>query len=104
MINSRETVGIIGSTGCGKSSLVQLVPRLYDTDRGEVLVDDVNVKDYSLENLRNGVGIVLQKNLLFSGTIKENLKWGDEDASNDEIYRWAESAQAHGFISSFPAG
>ena len=104
VINPGETVGIIGSTGCGKSSLVQLVPRLYDTDRGEVLVDDVNVKDYSLENLRNGVGIVLQKNLLFSGTIKENLKWGDEDASNDEIYRWAESAQAHGFISSFPAG
>lgn len=104
MINPGETVGIIGSTGCGKSSLVQLIPRLYDVDRGEVLVDGVNVKDYALENLRNGIGIVLQKNLLFSGTIKENLKWGDEDASDDEIRRWAESAQAHGFISSFPAG
>jgi len=104
VINPGETVGIIGSTGCGKSSLVQLIPRLYDVDLGEVLVDDVNVKDYSLKNLRNGVGIVLQKNVLFSGTIKENLKWGDEDASDDEMYKWAESAQAHGFITSFEAG
>jgi len=76
VINPGETVGIIGSTGSGKSSLVQLIPRLYDVDFGEVLVDDVNVKDYSLKNLRNGVGIVLQKNVLFSGTIMENLKWG----------------------------
>jgi len=104
VINPGETVGIIGPTGCGKSSLVQLIPRLYDADLGEVLVDDVNVKDYSLRNLRNGVGIVLQKNVLFSGTIKENLKWGDEDASDEEIYKWAESAQAHGFISSFESG
>lgn len=104
VINPGETVGIIGSTGCGKSSLVQLIPRLYDTDRGEVLVDDVNVKDYSLKNLRNGVGIVLQKNVLFSGTVRENLKWGDEEANDDEICKCAEIAQAHGFISSFEAG
>jgi len=104
VINPGETVGIIGSTGCGKSSLVQLIPRLYDADLGEVLVDDVNVKDYSLRNLRSGVGIVLQKNVLFSGTIKENLKWGNEDADDDEIYQYAESAQAHGFITSFEAG
>ncbi len=104
VINPGETVGIIGSTGSGKSSLVQLIPRLYDADRGEVLVDDVNVRDYSLHDLRNGVGIVLQKNVLFSGTIRENLKWGNKDASDEEIYKWAESAQAHGFISSFPEG
>jgi len=104
VINPGETVGIIGSTGCGKSSLVQLIPRLYDVNRGEVLVDDVNVKDYSLKNLRNGVGIVLQKNVLFSGTIKENLKWGDEDANDEEICKFAESAQAHGFITSFEDG
>jgi ABC transporter transmembrane region./ABC transporter. len=104
LINPGETVGIIGSTGSGKSTLVQLIPRLYDVDRGEVLVDDVNVKEYSLENLRNGVGIVLQKNVLFSGTIRENLKWGNENASDEEVQRWAESAQAHGFITSFPEG
>lgn len=104
VLNPGETVGIIGSTGCGKSSLVQLIPRLYDADRGEVLVDDVNVKDYSLKNLRSGVGIVLQKNVLFSGTIKENLKWGDENADDDTVHQFAESAQAHGFISSFKEG
>src|SRR5690606_7583897 len=81
-----------------------LIPRLYDADRGEVLVDGVNVKDYALKNLRDDVGIVLQKNVLFSGTIRENLKWGDENASDDEVRRWAESAQAHGFITSFPDG
>lgn len=101
VINPGETVGIIGSTGCGKSSLVQLIPRLYDADGGEVLVDDVNVKDYSLKNLREGVGIVLQKNVLFSGTIKENLKWGDKDADDGSVCKFAENAQAHGFISSF---
>jgi len=104
VINSGETVGIIGSTGCGKSSLVQLIPRLYDADRGEVLVDDVNVKDYSLKNLRSGVGIVLQKNVLFSGTIMENLRWGDENACDEEVYKYAESAQAHRFITSFENG
>ena len=104
VINPGETVGIIGSTGSGKSTLVQLIPRLYDVDRGEVLVDGVNVKDYALKNLRNGVGIVLQKNVLFSGTIKDNLKWGDENASDDEVFKCAESAQAQGFISSFAEG
>ena len=104
VINPGETVGIIGSIGSGKSSLVQLIPRLYDVDQGEVLVDDVNVKDYSLKNLRSGVGIVLQKNVLFSGTIMENLKWGDEDADDNTVYRMAEIAQAHGFISSFKEG
>ena len=104
VINPGETVGIIGSTGSGKSTLAQMIPRLYDADRGEVLVDDVNVKDYSLKNLRNGVGIVLQKNVLFSGTIMENLRWGDEDAAEEEVYRFAEYAQAHGFITSFEKG
>jgi ABC-type multidrug transport system fused ATPase/permease subunit len=100
-INPGETVGIIGSTGSGKTSLVQLIPRLYDVDNGEVLVDGINVKDYDLDNLRNDVGIVLQNNLLFTGTILENLKWGDKDADEDTIRKFAESAQAHGFISSF---
>jgi len=104
VINPGETVGIVGSIGSGKSSLVQLIPRLYDVDQGEVLVDDVNVKDYSLKNLRSGVGIVLQKNVLFSGSIMENLKWGDEDADDNTVYRMAEIAQAHGFISSFKEG
>jgi len=104
VINPGETVGIIGSTGCGKSSLVQLIPRLYDVDQGEVLVDGVNVKDYSLKNLRDGVGIVLQKNVLFSGTIMENLKWGDESADDETVYKFAEYAQAHGFITSFKKG
>jgi ATP-binding cassette, subfamily B, multidrug efflux pump len=104
VINPGETVGIIGSTGCGKTSLVQLIPRLYDADSGEVFVDDVNVKEYSLKNLRDGVGIVLQKNILFSGTIKENLKWGDEEAKDETIVQFAEDAQAHGFISSFEKG
>ncbi len=104
VVHPGETVGIIGSTGCGKSSLVQLIPRLYDADLGEVLVDDVNVKDYSLKNLRDGVGIVLQKNVLFSGTIMENLKWGDENADDDTVYQYADYAQAHGFVSSFKEG
>jgi len=104
VINPGETVGIIGSTGSGKSSLVQMIPRLYDADRGEVLVDDVNVKDYSLTNLRNGVGIVLQKNILFSGSIIENLKWGDQDADEETVHKSAQNAQAHGFIISFKDG
>ncbi|HOJ77039.1 MAG TPA: ABC transporter ATP-binding protein [Bacillota bacterium] len=104
VIEPGETVGIIGSTGSGKSSLVQLIPRLYDVDRGEVLVDDVNVKDFSLYNLRSGVGIVLQKNVLFAGSIIENLKWGDEAADDNTVYQFAEIAQAHGFITSFNEG
>ena len=102
--NPGEIVGIIGGTGSGKTSMVQLIPRLYDCDAGEVLVDGVNVKDYSLKNLREGVGMVLQKNVLFSGTIMDNLKWGDENATVEEVQAAAESAQAHNFVSSFTDG
>ncbi len=99
-----QTVGIIGSTGSCKSTLVSMIPRLYDVDEGEVLVDGVNVKDYSLKHLRDGVGMVLQKNVLFSGTIAENLRWGDEDASDEQIRAAACSAQADEFVSRFPEG
>jgi len=103
-IQSGQTVGIIGSTGCGKTTLVSMIPRLYDVDEGEVYVDGVDVRRYSLENLRNGVGMVLQKNILFSGTIEENLRWGDENASEADMQAAAESAQAHGFVSGFGEG
>ena len=103
-ISAGQTVGIIGSTGSGKTTLVSMIPRLYDVDAGEVLVDGVNVKDYSLENLRNGVGMVLQKNVLFSGTIEENLRWGDADASMEELRAAAASAQADSFVSAFKDG
>ncbi len=103
-IESGQTVGVIGSTGCGKTTLVSMIPRLYDVDEGQVLVDGVDVKDYSLQNLRHGVGMVLQKNVLFSGTILENLQWGDADASMEEIRQVADAAQADGFVTSFPAG
>lgn len=103
-IKSGSTVGIIGSTGCGKTTLISMIPRLYDVDEGEVLVDGVNVKDYSLVNLRDGIGIVLQKNLLFSGTIAENLRWGDEFASDEEIREFATYAAADKFVSSFKEG
>jgi len=99
-----QTIGIIGATGSGKTTLVQLIPRLYDVSSGCVLVDGVDVRQYSLKNLREGVGMVLQKNVLFSGTIEENLRWGDEGASEDELYRAAESAQAHGFVTAFTDG
>ena len=99
-----QVVGIIGSTGSGKTSLVQLIPRLYDVDHGEVLVDGVNVRDYKLRDLRTGVGMVLQKNVLFSGTVEENLRWGDTDASFEEIERVAEYAQADTFVKSFHQG
>lgn len=102
--NPGEVIGIIGSTGSGKSSLVQLIPRLYDCDEGEILVDGVNVKDYSLENLRNGVAMVLQKNTLFSGTIMENLRWGDEHATDEEVYAMADAAQADLFVKDFTDG
>lgn len=98
------TLGIVGVTGSGKSSLVQLIPRLYDTTKGEVLVDGVNVKEYSLKNLRDGVGMVLQKNVLFSGTVEENLRWGDEDADIDAIKAAATASQADGFIDAFTDG
>lgn len=103
-INPGETIGIIGSTGSGKTTLVQLIPRLYDADEGEVLIDGVNVKDYSLYHLRNGVGMVLQKNVLFSGTILENLQWGDETADDNAVAESAQAAQAAGFISGFTDG
>ena len=103
-IPAGSTVGIIGSTGCGKTTLVSLIPRLYDTDEGDVLIDGKNVKDYTLYNLREGVGMVLQKNVLFSGTIEENLRWGDEDATDGEIFAAAESAQADKFVRNFTQG
>ncbi len=103
-VKAGETVGIIGSTGCGKTSLVQLIPRLYDADAGEVLVDGINVKDYSLHNLREGVGMVLQKNVLFSGTIMENLKWGDEYAEDESVFKASDSAQADLFVKNFTNG
>ncbi|MBQ2664960.1 MAG: ABC transporter ATP-binding protein [Clostridia bacterium] len=99
-----EVVGIIGTTGSGKSSLVQLIPRLYDVTEGEVLVDGVNVKDYSLRHLRDGVGMVLQKNVLFSGSIAENLRWGDENATDEEIRAAADTAQADMFVQNFTDG
>ncbi|MBQ7376928.1 MAG: ABC transporter ATP-binding protein [Clostridia bacterium] len=103
-IEAGSTVGIIGSTGCGKTTLVSMIPRLYDVDEGAVLVDGVDVRDYSLYNLREGVGMVLQKNVLFSGSIAENLRWGDESASDEQIKAAASSAAAHGFIESFADG
>lgn len=101
-IEPGQTVGIIGSTGSGKTTLVQMIPRLYDVDEGDVLVDGVNVKEYSLKNLRNGVSMVLQKNVLFSGTILENLQWGDEQADEAEVRKAARAAQADDFVSHFP--
>ena len=103
-IKAGSVVGIIGSTGCGKTSLVSLIPRLYDADEGDVLVDGINVKDYGLHNLREGVGMVLQKNILFSGTIEDNLRWGDQNADMNEIEAAAKSAQADGFVKSFTDG
>lgn len=102
-IDSGKILGIIGSTGSGKTTLVQMIPRLYDPNEGEVLVDGVNVKEYSLEHLREGVGMVLQKNVLFSGTIRENLMWGDENASEEEVEKAAAAAQA-GFVRDFTEG
>ncbi|MCR4926226.1 MAG: ABC transporter ATP-binding protein/permease [Clostridiales bacterium] len=101
-INSGETIGIIGGTGSAKSTLVQLIPRLYDVTQGELLVAGKNVKDYSIKALRNSVSMVLQNNVLFSGTIKENLRWGGENATDEEIETACKIAQAHDFIMSFP--
>ncbi|MCC8135238.1 MAG: ABC transporter ATP-binding protein/permease [Ruminococcus sp.] len=103
-IKSGETIGIIGGTGSSKTSLVQLIPRLYDSTEGDVFVGGHNVREYSLETLKNQVAMVLQKNVLFSGTIKDNLKWGDENASDEEIIDACKSACAHDFIMSFPDG
>lgn len=99
-----ETIGIIGETGSAKTTLMQLIPRLYDTTTGIVTVGDIDVKDYDLESLRNEVGIVLQKNVLFSGTIKENLRWGNKSATDEELVHVCKMVQAHDFIKSFPKG
>lgn len=101
-IKSGETVGIIGGIGSGKSTLVSLIPRLYDATEGKVEVGGKDVKQYDIETLRNNVSFVLQKNVLFSGTIKENLKWGDKDATDEEIVRACKLAQADNFIEEFP--
>lgn len=103
-IPAKSVVGIIGSTGCGKTTLVSMISRLYDPDEGEILVDGRNVKDYTIYNLREGIGMVLQNNTLFSGTIEENLRWGDEDASMQDIKAAAHSAQADKFVNSFKDG
>lgn len=103
-INSGETIGILGGTGSAKTSLVQLIPRLYDTTEGEVLVGGRNVRDYKLHTLRDSVSMVLQTNLLFSGTIEENLRWGNENATLDEIRAAAKLAQADDFVMNFPDG
>ena len=101
-IKSGETIGIIGGTGAGKSSLVNLIPRLYDATEGEVKVGGINVKKYDIETLRNEVSMVLQKNVLFSGTIKENLRWGDKNASDEDLIRVSKLAQADEFVQGFP--
>ena len=101
-IKSGETIGIIGGTGSSKSTLVQLIPRLYDATKGTVKVGGVNVKDYDMESLRDAVSMVLQKNVLFSGTISENLRWGDKNADDEELEKACELAQADSFIKEFP--
>ena len=103
-IKSGQIVGIIGGTGSAKSTLVQLIPRLYDVVGGSVKVGGVDVRRYSLEALRDQVSMVLQKNVLFTGSIYENIRWGDENASNEEVQRVCRLAQADGFIQEFPAG
>lgn len=103
-IHSGETIGIIGSTGSSKSTFVQLIPRLYDVTKGSVKVGGVDVRDYDLDTLRNNVAMVLQKNVLFSGTIKENLRWGNENATDEEIEEACRLSQADGFIRQFPDG
>lgn len=103
-IESGEMIGIMGATGSSKSSLVQLIPRLYDVNEGEVTVGGRNVREYSLRSLRDSVSMVLQKNVLFSGTIAENLRWGNESATDEELVAACEIADAHNFVSSFPDG
>lgn len=103
-IRSGETIGIIGGTGSSKSSLVQLIPRLYDVTEGSVFVGGEDVRSYDLDTLRNSVAVVLQKNLLFSGTIKENLRWGNKEASDEELIAACKMACADEFIDSFPDG
>jgi len=104
VIEEGKTTGIIGSTGCGKTTLVSLIPRFYDTDSGSVLIDGINVKDYSLEKLREEIGVVLQKNVLFSGTILDNIKWGNDSADDNMVEEYSSLAQADAFIKGFPDG
>ena len=103
-IESGEMVGIIGATGSAKTSLVQLIPRLYDVTDGQVTVGGIDVKDYKIHALREEVSMVLQKNVLFSGTISENLRWGNKNATDEELVEACKIADAHNFISSFPDG
>jgi ATP-binding cassette subfamily B multidrug efflux pump len=103
-IKSGETIGILGGTGSGKSTLVQLIPRLYDVTEGSVLVGGIDVRRYDIAALRGQVSMVLQKNLLFSGTIKDNLRWGNENATDEELHKVCKFAMADGFVSSFPQG
>lgn len=103
-IQAGQTIGIVGSTGSGKSTLISLICRLYDVNQGQVLVDGINVKDYALDKLREGIAVVLQKNTLFSGTISENLRWGDEQASDEELKAACEIAEADSFIQNMPEG
>ena len=93
-----QVIGIVGGTGCGKSSIVNLIPRLYDATKGEVLIDGVDVRKYDIEALREMIGVVLQKNVLFSGTIKDNIRWGKKNATDEEIIEACKSAQAHDFV------
>ena len=103
-IKSGMTVGVIGGTGSSKTTLVNLISRLYDVTEGELLVGGVNVKDYDMEVLRNNVAVVLQKNQLFSGTVKENLRWGNKEATDEQMIEACKMAQAHDFIMNFPEG
>lgn len=103
-IRSGETIGVIGGTGSAKSTLVQMIPRLYEAEEGEVLVGGHNVKDYTLDHLRGAVAMVLQKNVLFSGTIRENLLWGNPEATDEEMIEACKAAQAHEFVMAFPDG
>ena len=103
-VHAGEVIAIVGGTGSGKTSLVQLIPRLYDVSGGRVLLDGVDVREYTIESLRGQIGMVLQKNTLFSGTIRDNLKWGNENATEEDLLEAAKAAQAHDFIMSFPKG
>ena len=101
-IKSGQMIGVIGGTGSAKSTLVQLIPRLYDVTKGTVKVGDVDVRDYKLESLRDQVSVVLQKNVLFTGSIYDNIRWGDENATDEEVQRVCKLAQADSFIQEFP--
>lgn len=99
-----QIIGIVGGTGCGKSSLVNLIPRLYDVTGGSVLIDGVDVREYDLKALREMIGVVLQKNVLFSGTIEENIRWGKKDATHEEIVAACKASQADAFVNEQPDG